>query len=431
MSRTLFIRTVLETLALFLCGVLFVFAQSVGDLRDKIDDKRDEIEDIEAEIARYEQELTRVGAERSTLESAIAQLNLTRQKLLSDISLTQKKIQQAQYTIETLGVEIQDKETRIENNNTLLAQALRQVNSTDRQSFVETILSQEDISEVWVEMDQLEQLQATVREELFKLRDLKTELVEKQTDEQAEHDNLSSYKSKLTGQQQVIDENKKQKDTLLNQTKNEEAEYQRLLAEKLAAQKKIESELQDFEAQLQYALDPSRLPKEGSSVLAWPIENPEITQGYGLTSFARQGSYGYDKDGNPNPHRGIDFRASVGTPVLATAPGTVRDAVNMDAVRGCYSYGRWILVDHDNGFSSMYAHLSVMSVEAGDYVKQGQIIGYSGQSGYATGPHLHFTIFDREAVQVAPFTWSNGCKGTRVAYAPYEAYLNPLSYLPK
>lgn len=417
--------------ALFVSGTFFAFAQSADELRDKIDETRDKIADIEDEIARYEQELTKVGAERSTLESAIAALNLTRQKLLTDITLTQKKIEKTQYSIQSLGNEIKDKETRINQNNDLLSEALRQVNSNERQSFVETLLSQNDISKMWMEMDQLEQLQATVRDELYKLRDLKSQLVDKRTDEQKEHDNLSSYKSQLTGQQKVIDENKKQKDALLTNTKNQEAEYQRLLAEKQAARQKFESELQDFEAKLEYVRDPSRLPQEGSSVLGWPIENPQITQGFGLTEFARAGSYGYDKAGNPNPHRGIDFRASVGTPLLASAPGTVRDAVNMDAVSGCYSYGRWVLIDHDNGLSTMYAHMSVMSVSAGDYVNTGDIIGYAGQSGYATGPHLHFTVFDRDAVEISPFTWSNGCKGTRVAYAPYEAYLNPLLYLPK
>ena len=408
-----------------------VFAQDADELRDKIDETRDKIADIEDEIARFEEELSKVGAERSTLESAIAALNLTRQKLLTDITLTQKKIEKAQYSIKSLGSEIEDKETRISLNNELLSQALRRVNSTERQSFVETLLSQEDMSDVWIEIDQLEQLQATVREELYKLRDLKSQLVDKRTDEQKEHDNLSSYKSQLTGQQKVIDENKKQKDSLLTNTKNQEAEYQRLLAEKKAARQKFESELQEFESQLEYVQDPSRLPQEGSAVLSWPIENPVLTQGFGLTEFARAGSYGYDKAGQPNPHRGIDFRASVGTPLIASAPGTVRDAVNMDAVPGCYSYGRWILIDHDNGLSTMYAHMSVMSVSAGDYVQTGDVIGYAGQSGYATGPHLHFTVFDREAVQISPFTWSNGCKGTRVAYAPYEAYLNPLLYLPK
>lgn len=406
-------------------------AATTSELEDKIAKTRDQIADIDAEIKKYEQELTRVGGERSTLEGAIAELNLTRKKLLSDITLTQKRIEQTTYSIENLNIEIDDKEAKIALNNQVLAEGLRKIQEADNQSLIETIFASEDLSALWTEIDQLEQVQDMVRDELLELQTLKEDLLVQRSDEQKEHENLSAYKKKLSGQQQVVEENKRQKDVLLTQTKSEEAKYQQLLAEKRAAAKKFESELQDYEAQLQYSKDPSKLPQEGSAALGWPIENPEITQGFGLTSFARAGSYGYDAAGNPNPHRGIDFRASVGTPVLAAAAGTVRDAVNMDAIKGCYSYGRWVLIDHDNGLSTLYAHLSVMSVSAGEYVKKGQIIGYAGNSGYATGPHLHFTVFDRDAVKIALFTWSNGCKGTSIAYAPYDAYLDPMSYLPQ
>ncbi|GMU74219.1 MAG: hypothetical protein AMXMBFR44_4170 [Candidatus Campbellbacteria bacterium] len=408
----------------------FASAASLDDLYDKIEEKQSQIEQVERDIKKYEAELQKVGAERSTLEGAIAELNLTRQKLLSDITLTQKKIEQTEYSIETLSITIDEQEARITRNNNVLRNALQTVYTTDNETFVEIVLGRDSFNELWTEIDQLEQIQETVQNELVALRELKEELSTQRAEEQKEYDALYSYKSKLDGQKKVVEVNKQQKDQLLSTTKSKEAEYQRLLEEKRAAAKQFESELQDYEAQLQYAQDPSKLPEKGSGVLSWPIENPYLTQGYGLTSFARSGSYGYDKSGQPNPHRGVDFRASVGTPVLAATSGTVRDAVNMDAVRGCYSYGKWILIDHDNGLSTLYAHLSVMSVVSGEYVKTGQIIGYAGASGYATGPHLHFTVFDRDAVKVSPFSWSIGCKNTKVPYAPYEAYLDPMEYLP-
>ncbi len=405
-------------------------AVSLDDLQDKISEKQTQIEQVERDIKKYEAELQKVGAERGTLETAIAQLNLTRQKLLSDITLTQKKIEQTGYTIEQLASSIQEQEEKISRNNVVIEHALQSMHASDNESLVEIVLGGNTLTDVWTEFDQLEQLQATLRGELQELRALKAELSDKKDLEQQEHDSLSAYKSKLNGQKQVIEVNKQQKDVLLNTTKNKETEYQKLIEEKRLAAQQFQNELQEYEAQIQYAKDPSKLPQKGSSVLGWPVENPFITQGYGLTSFALSGAYGY-KDGKPNPHRGVDFRGSVGTPLLATAAGTVRDAVNMDAAAGCYSYGKWILIDHDNGLSTLYAHMSVMSVKAGDYVKAGQIIGYAGASGYATGPHLHFSVFDRDAVQVSPFSWSIGCKNTKVPYAPYDAYLNPLEYLPQ
>jgi murein DD-endopeptidase MepM/ murein hydrolase activator NlpD len=426
-------RRILQIFGILCIAVaaLHASAATLDDLYDKISEKQDQIDQIEKEIKQYEGELQKVGAARSTLETAIAQLNLTRQKLLSDISLTQKKIEQTGYTIEKLSLTIGEQERRIVQNNTVLTEALRQVRAADDQSFVELVLGRDSFNEMWTEVDQLKQIQDTVSNELTAIRELKDELSVQKTEQQKEHDALSTYKSKLDGQKKVIEVNKQQKDQLLTQTKSQEAQYQELLAQKRAAAKQFESELQDYEAQLKYVSDPSKLPQQGSGVLAWPVEKPVITQGFGLTSFAKSGAYGYDKNGKPNPHRGVDFGASVGTPVLAAAAGVVRDAVNMDAQKGCYSYGRWILIDHNNGLSSLYAHLSVMSVSAGQTVKVGQIIGYAGSSGYATGPHLHFTIFDRDAVQVSPFTWSIGCKNTKVPYAPYEAYLDPMQYLPR
>ncbi len=409
---------------------LLTRADEADDLREKIAETQDQVEKINKEIAEFERQLQMVGAEKSTLQAAINELNLTRKKLLTDITLTQKKIEQTTYTIREIELDIDDSESKIERNDRILASALRDVHAADGESLIETILSNESISDLWIELDQMEQLQNTIYAQLADLRAIKTDLEEQHTEQRSERENLTVFKDNLAGQQRVIDENAKNKSDLLAVTKNKEAEYQALLAEKQAARTQIESAMQEYESKLTYILDPSRLPQKGSGGLVWPIANPILTQGYGITSFAAGGAYGYDAQGNPNPHRGIDFKASVGTPLLAAASGTVRDAVDMDKTPGCYSYGKWILIDHDNGLSTLYAHLSVFNVSAGDSVTAGQIIGYSGQSGYATGPHLHFSAFDREAVKVSPFSWSNGCKNAKVPYAPYEAYLNPLSYLP-
>lgn len=416
---------------LLVSATTYISANEADELRAKIEGTQSQIESINKEIARFEAELQKVGAEKSTLQAAINELNLTRKKLLADISLTQKQIERTTYTIQELEGNISESQRRIERNNSILAQAIRDIKKADDVSLVETVLAQESLSTLWLEIDQLEQLQNTIRGQLGELRTTKASLEDQHGKERSERDNLTAFKDNLAGQHKVIEQNATETSKLLDVTKNKEAEYQALLAQKQAARKQFESDLQDYESQLTYILDPSRLPKEGSGALIWPIADPLITQGFGLTDFARNGAYGYDKSGQPNPHRGLDFRASVGTALLAAASGTVRDAVDMDKSPGCYSYGKWILIDHDNGLSTLYAHLSVMNVSAGEYVNAGDIIGYAGQSGYATGPHLHFTVFDRDAVQVAPFSWSNGCKNTKIAYAPYEAYLNPLSYLPK
>jgi murein DD-endopeptidase MepM/ murein hydrolase activator NlpD len=86
------------------------------------------------------------------------------------------------------------------------------------------------------------------------------------------------------------------------------------------------------------------------------------------------------------PHAGIDMAVARGTPVKASAQGTVL------AVDDYFFNGRTIFVDHGNGLITMYCHLDQFDVKPGDTVSKGQVIGLSGQSGRATGPHLHWSV---------------------------------------
>lgn len=88
------------------------------------------------------------------------------------------------------------------------------------------------------------------------------------------------------------------------------------------------------------------------------------------------------------PHTGVDLAAGMGTPVYATGDGSVSYA----AVRG--GYGRLVEIQHPNGYATRYAHLSRIAPGIGPWtpVRQGQVIGYVGQSGLATGPHLHYEV---------------------------------------
>jgi murein DD-endopeptidase MepM/ murein hydrolase activator NlpD len=102
--------------------------------------------------------------------------------------------------------------------------------------------------------------------------------------------------------------------------------------------------------------------------------------------------------GSPAMHTGIDIHGEVGEPVRATADGTV------SAAGWSGDYGRSIDVDHGNGLSTRYAHLSSIDVRVGQSVKTGQIIGRLGTSGRSTGPHLHYETRVRgEAVDPQKF----------------------------
>ena len=85
----------------------------------------------------------------------------------------------------------------------------------------------------------------------------------------------------------------------------------------------------------------------------------------------------------------IDLYANPNAPVAAAAAGTVTFAGG----NPCCSYGYYVVIDHGNGFQTLYGHLSSLSVSTGQKVVQGQVLGLGGRTGYATGNHLHFEVY--------------------------------------
>ena len=167
------------------------------------------------------------------------------------------------------------------------------------------------------------------------------------------------------------------------------------------------------------------MPSTGSGVLAWPVDSVKITQFFGKTSFSTQNPQVYNGKG----HNGIDLRASVGTPIKAALAGTVEGVGDTDTVCPRASYGKWVLIRHANGLSTLYAHLSLIRVGPGQSVSTREIVGYGGNTGYSTGPHLHFTVYATQGVKITALK-SRACRGTyTIPVADLKAYLNPLSYL--
>ncbi len=173
------------------------------------------------------------------------------------------------------------------------------------------------------------------------------------------------------------------------------------------------------------------MPAPGTAVFNWPVADVRITQYFGGTEFAKRNASVY---GGRAYHPGVDFGVPRGTKILAPLAGRVRATGNTDAVPGCYSWGKWTLVDHVNGLSTLYAHQDVISVTAGQQVATGEVIGYSGNTGYSTGPHLHFTVYAKAGVTVRQFNeikTVTSCGPASTPVASPDAYLDPMLYLPK
>ncbi|MEK7602298.1 MAG: peptidoglycan DD-metalloendopeptidase family protein [Patescibacteria group bacterium] len=428
-ERSLFALVLVLFVPLLLFGMFtspIVRAQSTNDIQQQIADHNKKIADLEAEIATYQKQLNQLGTQHATLATSIKSLDVSRAQLTAKIKSLQQKIGALNLELKQLGNQIADKQQSISLSKRTLAQSLRNIDEIDSATVVEQVFAADNLTEAWAAVDANVTLNAALRSHSEELSQVKHELTAQQESVAKTQAQLTTITTDLSTQKKAVEVTTQQKAALLAQTKNKESAYQQLITTKRAQQKAFESVLAGLESSLK-SVGAGSIPRTGSGILSWPTTNHAITQYFGNTAFAKSGAY------NGAGHNGIDIGIPIGTPLGASLSGTVLATGNTDAIPGCYSFGKWVMINHANGLSTMYAHLSQVSVAKGATVTTGQIIGYSGMTGYATGPHLHFGVYATAGVQITTLRAARGatspCAGAPIPIAPTNAYLNPMSYL--
>lgn len=175
--------------------------------------------------------------------------------------------------------------------------------------------------------------------------------------------------------------NEKNRQSTPAQPKSQGGTDRQLRPEELlaAAETQLMQVLTDFEGQVQPAVEQT-LEREAARPQNSPIKgNYEQTSGFGLRRSPFGGGYEF--------HRGLDFVAAYGTPIHVTAPGVVQVAEFSPG------YGYHVIVDHGYGYRTLYAHLSKLAVTPGNRIERDRIVGYLGNTGRSTGPHLHYSVY--------------------------------------
>ncbi len=423
-----FLFVFLNTLALPLQSA------TVEELQGKITTKAGQIEQLQKEIEEYNKQIEETGKQAKTFANAVKTLDITNKKLQADIRLTEGKISLANENISDLSDGISVKEEGISYNKETMRKTLRKIQMADSLSLIETFLTYQNIAILWNELETLEQFEKGVQEKVEELKSLKEGLEDDKASEEKRKRELVQLKATLADQKKIVEANKQEKNTLLKQTQSKESEYKKLLTQKQQQKDAFEKEMAQYESELKIAIDPNSIPK-ASAIFSWPFDvtkiNPikNITQLFGGTEFAQLNPQVY---GRPF-HNGLDIGMPIGMEVRSALGGFVQDSGNTDAFPGCYSYGKWVLVKHSNGLSTLYAHLSLIKASVGESVSTGSLVGYSGDTGYSTGPHLHFTVYVTKGVEVIRFGEAKkvtNCANARIPVAPYNAYLDPMAYLP-
>jgi murein DD-endopeptidase MepM/ murein hydrolase activator NlpD len=416
-------------LILFCCSVFLTpyttGANTAVELENKIESQNKAIEVLEAEIAAYQSQLTNLGTQKNTLSNAVKVLDTEVKKIGTDVKVTQNKISTTDSKLNQLGSSIVSTSQNIENLKLAVAKSIREMHIAEQRTLSQLLLSGTNISDVWHHAAAGESFRSQLRSKTDNLTQTRVALERNKALVESAKKELLGLQSQLKDQQTLTARAKAEKDSLLKQTQNQETAYQKLVREKLELKNRMEDDLRDYESQLSYILNPNSLPTTGSKTFRWPLDSVRITQYFGKTQHSQRlyvtGS-----------HNGMDFGTPTGTPVKAMASGVVVGSGNTDLACKGASYGGWILIQYDNGLSAVFGHLSLVRATKGQRVLSGDIVAYSGNTGYSTGPHLHVSVWPADAVEIKSFP-STACRGKTITIptAARNAYLDPLVYFPK
>ena len=411
-------------------GVVLLRENSeIENLQNQIGERESRIQATEREIHSINEQLGHIYKKKDSLESELSGLTLTNKRNEAQIRKTEDGIQQGQLKLKTLNTSILDNSENLETLYKVLRRNFQQANEFELRGKTLLFLHT-SFSEVLLRIEEIERYSKALHTHLEFLEGETEELEQNKKEIVAERATLERQQKELADRKKIYEFSIKKQESLVKKTKNDEQTYQELLKEKQQERLHLQQDIYEYESRIEYLRDPNIVPRPKKGLLRMPFEiAAPLTQRFGETAFARANALRY---GRPF-HDGADFGMPSGTRLVSSADGIVIGTGNTDIVSRCQSWGKWIAIKHNFGLTTLYAHLSLVKVRLGQKVTAGELIGYSGNTGFSTGPHLHFSVYDSSGVRIIPYEQvsSNArCRGLIVPVAAHEAKLNPLEYLP-
>ena len=373
------------------------FAASTSSLKEKKSK-------IQSQISEAQKEVDKLSSEKKQTQEYIAALDKKIQlkqdqidilqadadNLQSEINSIESSISNTEEQIEKTQKEIDKKQAQFDNTFNEYCQRLRAMYVSGHASNLEVLLTSTDISSILTRSQMIKSVSEQDSEildslmtQMEQIEKDKAELEKKINKLNKDKEKLEADKKELTSNIATIEASKKELDdevaecnALMKKLSSQSAEYQESIEENRSALAKVEAEIQAAYARA------SRTGSTGGSTgsgahsgsLGYPTDYRSISAGYPNYSSGRY-------------HGGVDFPCPSGSSVYAAASGTVIAAYNLN-----YSYGHYLIIDHGNGLSTLYAHNTTLLVGVGDHVNKGQVIAKSGSTGNSTGPHCHFEV---------------------------------------
>ena len=385
--------------------------------------------EIEKDLLALREEQKELKQQSDALQAQIGENKKTTQTLIEKKADIDQQISMSRQTIDNLNAQIQSYSILIANKQEELDASLaesdrlneqykiriRSMEETGSISYWSILFGAKSFSDLLGKVDMIREIAESDQMMLKKLAAMSEKIESERKDLEQQMAELDAAKTELTAQQAELEVQRAESDELILQMAAEYAAMSKEYEDYLELEEEMSKQIKQTETDYFNALakeEKERLAKlNAQNNNKAPAKTGNGTSGGGNSNSgggtqqsANSGgwlyplgysvpvtsAYGWRTHpltGKKSWHNGIDLAAGAGAAIYAAKSGTVTSA--------CYNeaYGNCVTINHGDGFSSMYAHMTNYVVASGSYVKQGDLLGYVGDTGWATGPHLHFTMY--------------------------------------
>lgn len=367
-------------------------SSDINAINDQIDQKKANIDQINRKIDDYTKQITTKEGEATSLQNDIDLLDNRVAKAELEVQATQDTIDQTHAEVHVLEEQISQVETKLDKERGMLTGLIQEIDASDKKSLLETLLAHDSFSELFDQLEYLDEVHSDLQSTLESAQNHKDTLQAYQTEKEGKLTSLEALQTQLQKNVDDLSTEKSAKEVLVEQTRSSEQQFSSLLSDLKGEQQYIDQQIGALQGDIEQKLAQGDAAGD-TSVLSWPLQPTK-----GISTLFHDPNYPYI---HLFQHSGIDIPRDVGTPVGAAAPGYVA------WTKTGTEYGYYVMIIHTNGIATLYAHLSKILVQPDQYVSRGDIIGLSGGkpgmpgAGLSTGPHLHFEV-RKDGIPVDP-----------------------------
>ncbi|MDP2631312.1 MAG: peptidoglycan DD-metalloendopeptidase family protein [Candidatus Uhrbacteria bacterium] len=349
---------------------------AIEDLQSQVDARKSQMDSLNGQMDSYQEKVNFYANESASLRNDLSLIENQMKLAQLDVAMTQADIEGQEIEMQILEEKIKLEEKQLEAQKIMIEEMLFEMQLNDKLGLIEILFGSEDFNELFTEIEQLEDVSADLNNALEGTKVSKENLEKNRVEQAKRLVQLEELEGELKIKLAGFEQQENAKDALLAITKDSEAEYRVLMSELRQEQQYITSQIVKLQADIERRISESDQVGD-PSLLTRPLSGGIITAVFHDPTYPFRHLF---------EHSGLDTAVPTGTPVYSAAPGVVAWA------RKGSSYGNYVMVIHSGGMATLYAHLSSYSVTADQFVSRGQVIGYSGNTGFSTGPHLHFEV---------------------------------------